>query len=268
MSSMLPFYHDWEGEDWWPIDVDHGDHAQPIDVEFWRYCKDHPEAAMKGRDSELSDDEKKRFETQCMHVFCLGCLFGWLQTGRTTCPLCNTVLDECPIRDNAFEMMLADAIDEGWIEKSEKQRGTKVTGKRADAPLSLLMSFSPSQFLGFFEYEQDFMAGTEHPSPDGLSFRTPYVTYEEHVFLPSVLGHVRDIIPMDGRQVLMLRKPPGWPQLHDIFYASCLVADEVVATDRQLGPRVYLAREVADVFICWQERPIAVGDNVLCKVSL
>jgi hypothetical protein len=38
-TTALPFYNPWEGEDWYLIDVDDGTKPQPLDVDFWHYCK-------------------------------------------------------------------------------------------------------------------------------------------------------------------------------------------------------------------------------------
>jgi hypothetical protein len=39
-ASKVQFYNAWEGLDWYPIDADDGSKEQPLDLEFWQYCKD------------------------------------------------------------------------------------------------------------------------------------------------------------------------------------------------------------------------------------
>ncbi|KAJ7659700.1 hypothetical protein DFH06DRAFT_1326717 [Mycena polygramma] len=59
------------GEDWWPIGVDGGDPKQPIDLDFWLYCKQHPGEPRSHQGEPLSENEKKVFECG----ICLDTLF-------------------------------------------------------------------------------------------------------------------------------------------------------------------------------------------------
>ncbi|KAJ7021403.1 hypothetical protein C8F04DRAFT_1273760 [Mycena alexandri] len=139
MAQPTTFYHDWEGEDWWPINVDDGTTEQPHDFEFWLYCKEHGAPSREGESQGLSADMLKACEcsickhtlfmpvvTLCMHVFCYSCLHDWFTIGRVVCPLCVRPVDQTPIRDNALEMRVADAISSGALEKSPFQPGKNV----------------------------------------------------------------------------------------------------------------------------------------------
>ncbi|KAJ7774875.1 hypothetical protein B0H16DRAFT_1713323 [Mycena metata] len=137
MSDDASFYNDWEGKDWWPIDADDGSEVQPHDLELWVYCREH--GAPPAPSQEMSEDEIKACEcivcadtlfmpvvTLCMHVFCYSCLRDWFTVGGQVCPICRQQVDETPIRDNALEMSIADAIDSGAVQKSDKQPGANV----------------------------------------------------------------------------------------------------------------------------------------------
>ncbi|KAJ7046264.1 hypothetical protein C8F04DRAFT_1248516 [Mycena alexandri] len=144
MAEGAAFYHDWEGEPWWPIDVDDGSAEQPIDYEFWLYCKEHGEPPQDPTAYEIPAEGLKACEcgicadtmfmpvvTLCMHVFCYACLLQWFTVGRVECPICRRPVQETPIRDNALEMRIADAISIGALEKSDNQPGANVAA--ADA---------------------------------------------------------------------------------------------------------------------------------------
>ncbi|KAJ6521401.1 hypothetical protein B0H10DRAFT_2250060 [Mycena sp. CBHHK59/15] len=64
----------------------------------------------------------------CMHVFCYKCLTAWFAKGRRTCPICRQQVEVEPIRDNAFEMALWDAIC-GGLPPSSDMKGKQVAGK-------------------------------------------------------------------------------------------------------------------------------------------
>lgn len=51
----------------------------------------------------------------CMHVFCHNCLLTWLKNGDHSCPTCRERVSCAPIRDNAFELRLYDAIADGEV---------------------------------------------------------------------------------------------------------------------------------------------------------
>ncbi|KAJ7088879.1 hypothetical protein B0H15DRAFT_800823 [Mycena belliarum] len=65
-------------------------------------------------------------------LFCFGCLLRWLKSGHAVCPHCTEPVKEAPIRDNAFEMALADAIGEGTVNKAAIQLGKSVATGLAD----------------------------------------------------------------------------------------------------------------------------------------
>ncbi|KAJ7126119.1 hypothetical protein C8R44DRAFT_874492 [Mycena epipterygia] len=129
----LPF----EGQAWFPIDVDRGSVDSPIDVEFWTYMSEHPgnwsaDAAQRVMTVDLKifqccicwDTLFQPVVPLCMHVFCYKCIHKWLKRGRTSCPVCRAPIEGVPIRDNAFEMELHDAVAEGQVE--DPKGGTKV----------------------------------------------------------------------------------------------------------------------------------------------
>ncbi|KAJ7831582.1 hypothetical protein B0H14DRAFT_3143118 [Mycena olivaceomarginata] len=39
--SPDPFYRVFEGEDWYPIDVDAGSSDKPLDLDYWTHLKNH-----------------------------------------------------------------------------------------------------------------------------------------------------------------------------------------------------------------------------------
>ncbi|KAJ7233418.1 hypothetical protein C8J57DRAFT_1532343 [Mycena rebaudengoi] len=51
----------------------------------------------------------------CMHIFCYACLYRNLRE-QMCCPMCRAPIREPPIRDNAFELELFDAIREGLVD--------------------------------------------------------------------------------------------------------------------------------------------------------
>ncbi|KAJ7214218.1 hypothetical protein C8J57DRAFT_1601756 [Mycena rebaudengoi] len=52
----------------------------------------------------------------CMHIFCYACIRRNLRE-RNVCPVCRSPIREPPIRDNAFEMELYDAICDKLVDK-------------------------------------------------------------------------------------------------------------------------------------------------------
>jgi hypothetical protein len=67
-----------------------------------------------------------------MHGFCYPCLYDWLANGRKACSFCGEILLEAPIRDDALELELADAIENGLVIQSEYQKGKQVAGKEEE----------------------------------------------------------------------------------------------------------------------------------------
>jgi hypothetical protein len=67
-----------------------------------------------------------------MHTLCYACLYEWIASGKRFCSFCGTRMLEPPIRDNALEIELLDAIEIGLVIKSDAQNGEKVTGKVKD----------------------------------------------------------------------------------------------------------------------------------------
>ncbi|KAJ6460707.1 hypothetical protein C8R47DRAFT_1226210 [Mycena vitilis] len=136
-STYLPF----EGQAWFPIDVDSGTKDSPIDVEWWTYLHEHPGDWTDGAPSVATnrvdpkvftccicwDTLRKPVVPLCMHIFCYKCLHRWLKQGRTSCPVCRTPIGEAPIRDNAFEIELRDAIGEGVV-TAAASRGNEGAG--------------------------------------------------------------------------------------------------------------------------------------------
>ncbi|KAJ6582665.1 hypothetical protein DFH09DRAFT_1439513 [Mycena vulgaris] len=114
-SRYLPF----EEQSWWPIDVDAGSKDSPIDVEWWTYLNENP--------GNWSIDEEARRLTKpgvdpkvfncgiCWDTLLRPVMLKWLRRGRATCPVCRAPISEAPIRDNAFEMELADAVSNGDV---------------------------------------------------------------------------------------------------------------------------------------------------------
>ncbi|KAJ7216225.1 hypothetical protein C8J57DRAFT_1538041 [Mycena rebaudengoi] len=50
----------------------------------------------------------------CMHIFCYACIHQTL-CDNTRCPICHAPIQIPPIRDDAFELDLFDAIREGLV---------------------------------------------------------------------------------------------------------------------------------------------------------
>ncbi|KAJ7687285.1 hypothetical protein B0H17DRAFT_1136407 [Mycena rosella] len=134
----LPF----EGEAWWPIDVDSGSKDSPIDVEWWTYLRDNPgnwgDSGANGTSSGTVPVPAK----VVAHQLCSGPesvrlrdLLGYaeqarqsavyarilLQVPRQMAALETDDLSQAPIRDNAFEMELADAIGDGRVAAPTEQ---------------------------------------------------------------------------------------------------------------------------------------------------
>ncbi|KAJ6497085.1 hypothetical protein C8R47DRAFT_1212625 [Mycena vitilis] len=131
----------YEGSDWYPIDADAGSEDDPVDLAWWHYCRDTSEApelnAMTPADKERA---RAQFKCKiclqtffmpvvplCMHVFCYRCLLFWFKNGRLECAECDAVVEEKPMKDNAFEMALSTAISDGIVDKSPLQPGRRVT---------------------------------------------------------------------------------------------------------------------------------------------
>ncbi|KAJ7607071.1 hypothetical protein DFH06DRAFT_1149545 [Mycena polygramma] len=141
MDAGRPFYHDFEGTDWYPIDADNGSQDQPVDVDWWVYCI---ETANAPGPAPLTVDQRTALKSLfrckiclqtfykpvmplCMHVFCYDCFLHWLVKGRLECAVCDAAVEVRPIRDNAFEMALSTAISDGIVVKSPFQVGIRVT---------------------------------------------------------------------------------------------------------------------------------------------
>ncbi|KAJ6475032.1 hypothetical protein C8R47DRAFT_701313 [Mycena vitilis] len=141
MDHLVPFYRSHEGLDWYPIDADAGCQSDPVDLQWWHYCRDTSEAPQPNpMTAAQKEDVRARFKCKicwqtffmpvvplCMHVFCYGCLLFWFKNGRLECAECDAIVDEKPIKDNAFELALATAISDGIIDKSPVQPGKRVT---------------------------------------------------------------------------------------------------------------------------------------------
>jgi hypothetical protein len=55
-------------------------------------------------------------------------------------------------------------------------------------------------FLGDVVYMQDFFPDEEGTNADGSAYARPYVDIEDRYFLPSIVGHIRDIVPAGGQR--------------------------------------------------------------------
>ncbi|KAJ7741060.1 hypothetical protein B0H16DRAFT_1728700 [Mycena metata] len=111
-ANPIVFYHDWEGLEFSPIDVDADVQKPPLYI-----C------------SICLDTVYKPVIPLCMHVFCFDCLLEWLRQGNPVCPCCRAPVREPPIRDNGLETDLAHAIEIGAIEKSIDQPGKNVAAR-------------------------------------------------------------------------------------------------------------------------------------------
>jgi hypothetical protein len=112
-------------------------------------------------------------------------------------------------------------------------------------------------FLGDVDYMRDFFPHDEQTNQDGSAYVRPYVDSDDCVFLPSIVGYIRDIIPAEGQrqvrrlqasirglthtQLLVLSKPTASPLLADLFIRAYRVADEVIAFDREDTSRVRMS---------------------------
>ncbi|KAF8193084.1 hypothetical protein K438DRAFT_1969568 [Mycena galopus ATCC 62051] len=143
-SSTPGGYLKFEGEAWFPIDVESGSSDAPIDVE-WRDMLTANEstwtkekhAASLGATAGTRHGHNAGVDAQvfrcgicygtlaspviplCMHVFCYGCLHRWLMRRVKTCPVCRATVNTAPIRDAAFERELADAVKDGIVDGAE-----------------------------------------------------------------------------------------------------------------------------------------------------
>ncbi|KAJ7938994.1 hypothetical protein B0H13DRAFT_1851164 [Mycena leptocephala] len=68
----------------------------------------------------------------CMHFACYDCMFHWLNRGRMFFPFCGERVHEQPIRNEGFEMALADAFDSNVVRKAPAQLGKKISGDEAE----------------------------------------------------------------------------------------------------------------------------------------
>ncbi|KAJ7796622.1 hypothetical protein B0H13DRAFT_2689282 [Mycena leptocephala] len=133
-------------------------------------------------------------------------------------------------------------------------------------------------FLGDVEYMHGFFADEERINPNGFSFARPYVDLENRYFIPSIVGHIRDIVPAGGqRQLLVLSKPTTSPLLGELFTSAYKVADDVVGFDRDDTSRLVLSQTTwcqnGLMLVSINSRtamngPLHIGMNVLCRVSL
>ncbi|KAK6977880.1 hypothetical protein R3P38DRAFT_3236549 [Favolaschia claudopus] len=119
-----------EGKQWFPIDVDQGDRDNPIDVDLWVCMREHPmESGSITTSKNMIIKDPKVFQCgicwetlckpvipMCMHVYCFSCLFKWVNRGHHSCPICRAHIGEEPIRDDAFETELDDAIKQGLVD--------------------------------------------------------------------------------------------------------------------------------------------------------
>ncbi|KAK6996627.1 hypothetical protein R3P38DRAFT_3221696 [Favolaschia claudopus] len=140
-DTLEPRYLPFEGQQWFPIDVDSGTKESPIDVDWWTYVRENPEHSFGIKHGVTITDFRmwnllgnieftgrvrlsfisfamqanESGSTMCMHVFCGACLAKWLRRGATTCPICRGAINDQPIRDEAFEQELSEAIAVGLV---------------------------------------------------------------------------------------------------------------------------------------------------------
>ncbi|KAJ7084467.1 hypothetical protein B0H15DRAFT_951668 [Mycena belliarum] len=131
----IQFYHRWEGASDNPINTEDGTAAEPLDVDLWEHFRIQEE---KKTAEELARKEARFHCSICLDTFfqpvlyCYKCLKRWLRTGKIECPYCGATLKDSPIRDNIFEMELADAISGGHVVKSPDQLGKNVAPGAAE----------------------------------------------------------------------------------------------------------------------------------------
>ncbi|KAJ7244232.1 hypothetical protein C8J57DRAFT_1680998 [Mycena rebaudengoi] len=129
-----------EGKDWYPINVDSGSTAKDaISVEAWTTLSEAPGSLADGPAAPSSSEVWAQARTEnvdifqccicfctpqkqvmplCMHIYCYQCIRNNLNR-QNICPVCRSPIREPPIRDNTYEMELADAIKEGLVEPPE-----------------------------------------------------------------------------------------------------------------------------------------------------
>ncbi|KAJ7444397.1 hypothetical protein B0H11DRAFT_1915924 [Mycena galericulata] len=116
--KFLPF----EGESWFPIDVDAGSRDNPIDVEFWTYLWDAEAIPLPQAEVDPNvfrccicwETLHMPVVTDCLHIFCRHCISRWVKAGRRSCPVCRAVIRKTD-RDGLFEAELATAITAGAV---------------------------------------------------------------------------------------------------------------------------------------------------------
>ncbi|KAJ7219001.1 hypothetical protein C8J57DRAFT_1537231 [Mycena rebaudengoi] len=138
----LQRFFTFEGKHWYPINVDEGSSEDDaIDVEAWTTLSEalgswtandedtavpsSSEVWAKARAANVDIFQccicflmpNKPVMPLCMHIFCYSCIRKNLGI-RNCCPVCRAPIYEAPIRDNAYEMELSDAVCEGLVEPS------------------------------------------------------------------------------------------------------------------------------------------------------
>ncbi|KAF8217212.1 hypothetical protein K438DRAFT_1748308 [Mycena galopus ATCC 62051] len=98
-----PRFLEFEGKDWWPIDIDEGDPDNPVDVDFWTYTREHTGDWTTNDVPSYARKEPKIFECG----ICCDTLFK---------PVVAEISRK-PLKDDAFDLELGDAISEGVVEK-------------------------------------------------------------------------------------------------------------------------------------------------------
>jgi hypothetical protein len=57
--SPDPFYRVFEGEDWYPIDVDAGSSDKPLDLDYWTHLKNHEGDWTEAEESRATESATK-----------------------------------------------------------------------------------------------------------------------------------------------------------------------------------------------------------------
>ncbi|KAJ7152251.1 hypothetical protein C8R43DRAFT_950858 [Mycena crocata] len=241
-NKIVPFYREWEGKEEAPIDVEVGSSVNPVDLEAWLDAAT-PHGKAPVRNDELVKEKGPVFECSicletvfmpvmplCMHPFCYGCLYQWfLKTLK--CPYCTRAVKAAPIRDNGFEMGLADAIGAG-LEKNPNQMDWALPtlntwhSELHTIPPQFIFSHMPSLYKHVLQSLFEFLDSSSNALADaqlyhGYSweiedYRTSYATEERNygTFLPRekapMLFDVFGVVRGTSKDGLIVLGMPRW----------------------------------------------------------